>query len=87
MQRSRREPSPDRSDWTPDAGATAEALGSKPKDFADEQKEKADAAFKEAAYRDAIVYYTRALKHTPRNERWEIWGAIWERSEASIQSQ
>ena len=26
VQRSRREPSPDRSDWTPDAGATCEAL-------------------------------------------------------------
>jgi len=52
----RREQSPDRSDWTPD-------------DFADEQKEKADCAFKEGIYRDAIVYYTRALRHTPRNER------------------
>jgi len=56
VQWSRREPSPDRADWTPD-------------DFADEQKEKADAAFKDAEYRDAIVYYTRALRHTPRNER------------------
>eukprot|EP00435_Cladocopium_sp_Y103_P058720 s315_g20.t1 len=56
VQRSRREPSPDRADWTPD-------------DFADEQKEKADAAFKDGEYRDAIVYYTRALRHTPRNER------------------
>lgn len=52
----RRDPSPDRSDWTPD-------------DFADEQKDKADAAFKEGIFRDAIVYYTRALRHTPRNER------------------
>lgn len=55
-QQQRREASPDRSDWTPD-------------DFADEQKEKADAAFKEGVYRDAIVYYTRALRHTPKNER------------------
>ena len=61
-------------------------------DFADEQKDKADAAFKEGIFRrwpqmswrcgrsmycpsvlspsgDAIVYYTRALRHTPRNER------------------
>lgn len=51
-----REPSPDRSDWTPD-------------DWADEQKEKADAAFKEGVYRDAVVYYSRALKHTPLNEK------------------
>lgn len=50
--KSEREPSPDREDWTPD-------------DFADEQKEKADAAFKEGSYRDAIVYYTRALRYTP----------------------
>mmetsp|Transcript_36216 Transcript_36216/g.104250 ORF Transcript_36216/g.104250 Transcript_36216/m.104250 type:complete len:467 (-) Transcript_36216:506-1906(-) len=50
--RQEREPSPDREDWTPD-------------DFADEQKEKADAAFKEGSYRDAIVYYTRALRYTP----------------------
>ncbi|CAJ1408800.1 unnamed protein product [Effrenium voratum] len=56
VQQRKREESPDRSDWTPD-------------DFADEQKEKADAAFKEGAFRDAIVYYTRALRHTPRNER------------------
>lgn len=57
VQRSRRrEVSPDRADWTPD-------------DFADEQKEKADAAFKDGEYRDAVVYYTRALRHTPRNER------------------
>jgi len=47
-----REPSPDREDWTPD-------------DFADEQKDKADAAFKEQNFRDAIVYYTRALRYTP----------------------
>uniref|UniRef100_A0A7S0B842 Serine/threonine-protein kinase BSK1-like TPR repeats domain-containing protein n=1 Tax=Pyrodinium bahamense TaxID=73915 RepID=A0A7S0B842_9DINO len=47
-----REPSPDRDDWTPD-------------DWADEQKDKADAAFKRAEYRDAIVYYTRALRYTP----------------------
>lgn len=51
-----REPSPDREDWTPD-------------DWADEQKEKADAAFKEGCYRDAIVYYTRGLRHTPLNEK------------------
>jgi len=51
-----REPSPDREDWTPD-------------DWADEQKDMADAAFKEGCFRDAIVYYTRALRHTPRNEK------------------
>merc|ERR1719491_1686324 len=46
----------DREDWTPD-------------DWADEQKEKADKAFKEGEFRDAVVYYTRALRHTPRNEK------------------
>lgn len=50
------EPEPDREDWTPD-------------DWADEQKEKADACFKDANYRDAVVYYTRALRYTPKNER------------------
>jgi len=56
QQRRERDPSTDREDWTPD-------------DWADEQKEKADAAFKEGSYRDAIVYYTRALRHTPLNEK------------------
>jgi len=51
-----REQSPDRTDWTPD-------------DYADEQKDKADEAFKEGSYRDAIVYYGRALRYTPQNER------------------
>mmetsp|Transcript_20488 Transcript_20488/g.37264 ORF Transcript_20488/g.37264 Transcript_20488/m.37264 type:complete len:444 (-) Transcript_20488:42-1373(-) len=46
----------DREDWTPD-------------DWADEQKEKGDKAFKEAQFRDAVVYYTRALKYTPLNEK------------------
>merc|ERR1712228_414938 len=55
-ERAKREPSPDREDWTPD-------------DWADEQKEKADVAFKEGIYRDASVYYTRALRYTPRNEK------------------
>lgn len=54
--RRQREPEPDREDWTPD-------------DYADEQKDKADAAFKEGCYRDAIVYYTRGLRYTPRNEK------------------
>merc|ERR1712178_191769 len=36
---------------------------------ADEQKEKADKAFKDGEFRDAVVYYTRALRHTPLNER------------------
>jgi len=54
--RLQREPSPDREDWTPD-------------DWADEQKENADAAFKDGSFRDAIVYYTRALRHTPLNEK------------------
>lgn len=54
--RKEREPSPEREDWTPD-------------DWADEQKVKADAALKEGCYRDAIVYYTRALQHTPKNEK------------------
>lgn len=55
-QQSQREPSPDRDDWTPD-------------DWADEQKEKADKAFKEGEFKDAVVYYTRALRHTPLNEK------------------
>jgi len=29
----------------------------------------ADACFKDANYRDAVVYYTRALRYTPKNER------------------
>lgn len=52
----RREPSPDRDDWTPD-------------DWADEQKEKADKAFKDGEFKDAVVYYTRALRYTPQNEK------------------
>merc|ERR1712151_545833 len=55
-ERAKREPSPDREDWTPD-------------DWADEEKAKADNAFKEGIYRDAAVYYTRALRFTPRNEK------------------
>ncbi|CAK0794429.1 unnamed protein product, partial [Prorocentrum cordatum] len=55
-ERAKREPSPDRDDWTPD-------------DWADEEKTKADTAFKEGIYRDAVVYYTRALRYTPRNEK------------------
>lgn len=54
--RRRREPSPERDDWTPD-------------DWADEQKEKGDAAFKDGKHRDAVVYYTRALRYTPTNEK------------------
>lgn len=54
--RNGRAKSPDREDWTPD-------------DWADEQKEKADAAFKDGSFRDAIVYYTRALRFTPYNEK------------------
>lgn len=54
--RLKREPSPDREDYTPD-------------DHADEQKEKADAAFKAENYRDAVVYYTRGLRFTPQNEK------------------
>jgi len=55
-QQATREPSPDRDDWTPD-------------DWADEQKEKADKTFKEGQFRDAVVYYTRALRFTPLNEK------------------
>merc|ERR1712079_166484 len=54
--RRQREPSPDREDWTAE-------------DWAEEQKAFADNAFKEAKYRDAAVYYTRALRHTPKNEK------------------
>jgi len=54
--RLQREPSPDREDWTPD-------------DWADEQKDKGDVSFKNGEFRDAVVYYTRALRWTPTNER------------------
>lgn len=54
--RRQRAPSPDREDWTPD-------------DWADEQKDKANKAFKDGNFRDAIVFYTRALRYTPRNEK------------------
>ena len=61
----RREQSPDRSDWTPDAGhqdlllriggkAATFPRPSRAQDFADEQKEKADAAFKEGIYRHLL---------------------------------
>merc|ERR1719265_2917352 len=51
-----REPSPDRSNW-------------EPKDHAAENKAKADKAFKKQDFRDAAVYYTRALDHTPDDEK------------------
>jgi len=52
----RRDPSPDRCNWTPD-------------DWADEQKIKADTAFKQGRYQDSLAYYARALKFTPRNHK------------------
>lgn len=51
-----RDPSPDRDDWTPD-------------DFADEEKERGNKAFKEGNARDAVVYYSRALRYTPNNHK------------------
>lgn len=52
----RNEPEENRDDWTPD-------------DFADEQKDKADQSFKQGKFRDSIVFYTRALRYTPDNEK------------------
>merc|ERR1719335_1809254 len=52
----KREPSPDRDEWGPE-------------EFAAEQKKKGDERFKNQEFRDAIVFYTRGLKHTPFNER------------------
>lgn len=54
--RLRNQPEENRDDWTPD-------------DFADEQKDKGDNAFKQGKFRDAIVFYTRGLRHTPLNEK------------------
>ncbi|CAK9081825.1 Hsp70-Hsp90 organizing protein 2 (AtHop2) [Durusdinium trenchii] len=51
-----RAPSPDRSGWSPEELA---------KDF----KSKADSCFKSSAWRDAVVYYTRALSHMPEDEK------------------
>lgn len=48
--------SPDRSAWRPD-------------DHAQESKTKGDAAFKALDFRDAAVHYTRALGHTPKDEK------------------
>eukprot|EP00928_Gymnodinium_smaydae_P056273 TRINITY_DN39683_c0_g1_i1.p1 TRINITY_DN39683_c0_g1~~TRINITY_DN39683_c0_g1_i1.p1 ORF type:complete len:502 (+),score=119.54 TRINITY_DN39683_c0_g1_i1:48-1508(+) len=54
--RLQREPSPDRDEWTPD-------------EWADDLKLKGDAAFKAGSFKDASVYYSRALRHTPMNEK------------------
>merc|ERR1712203_540890 len=54
--RREREPSPEREDWTP-------------VEWANEQKEKADSAFKAGLFHDAVVYYTRALRFTPDSEK------------------
>mmetsp|Transcript_130110 Transcript_130110/g.324379 ORF Transcript_130110/g.324379 Transcript_130110/m.324379 type:complete len:786 (-) Transcript_130110:56-2413(-) len=48
--------SPDRTGWTP-------------ADHAKESKAKGDACFKKNDWRDAIVYYTRAIGHTPEDEK------------------
>lgn len=54
--RSIRDASPDRTDWTP-------------QDHAKEHKAKADDRFKKGAWRDASVQYTRAINHTPNDEK------------------
>lgn len=54
--RLQRDLSPDRENWTPE-------------DFANEQKRKADERFKNQEFRDAVVFYTRALNHTPDSEK------------------
>lgn len=51
-----RPPSPNRTGWGP-------------VDHAKEAKAKADAAFKKNDWRDAVVYYTRAIGHTPEDEK------------------
>lgn len=51
-----RAPSPDRSGWT-DA------------DHAKEQKSHADEAFRKSEWRDATVYYSRAIAYTPDDEK------------------
>lgn len=51
-----RAPSPDRSAWSP-------------QELAKEFKAKADSCFKSSGWRDAVVYYTRALSHTPEDEK------------------
>mmetsp|Transcript_8556 Transcript_8556/g.22080 ORF Transcript_8556/g.22080 Transcript_8556/m.22080 type:complete len:233 (-) Transcript_8556:87-785(-) len=51
-----RSSSPDRSGWSAE-------------NFACEQKKLADAAFMEGSFSDAAVLYSRALRHTPTNER------------------
>mmetsp|Transcript_85803 Transcript_85803/g.179281 ORF Transcript_85803/g.179281 Transcript_85803/m.179281 type:complete len:788 (+) Transcript_85803:71-2434(+) len=55
-EKSHRPPSPDRTGWTPE-------------DFARESKAKADASFKKSDWRDASVYYTRAISHTPEDQK------------------
>ncbi|CAE7416046.1 HOP2 [Symbiodinium natans] len=51
-----RAPSPDRSSWSP-------------KELAQDFKAKADGCFRNSAWRDAAVYYTRALNQTPEEEK------------------
>ncbi|CAK0817864.1 unnamed protein product, partial [Prorocentrum cordatum] len=51
-----REPSPDRSGWTAE-------------DYARESKSKGDAAFKKGDWRDATIFYTRAIDRTPNDEK------------------
>jgi len=51
-----REPSPDRTNWTP-------------RQHAKENKGKADNCFKKNDWRDAAVYYTRAIQHTPNDDK------------------
>ncbi|CAJ1395712.1 unnamed protein product [Effrenium voratum] len=51
-----RAPSPDRSGWSP-------------QELAKEFKAKADGCFRNSAWRDAAVYYARAMGHTPEDEK------------------
>lgn len=54
--RATRPVSPDRSGWTPEMHKA-------------ESKAKADACFKKSEWRDASVFYTRAISHTPEDHK------------------
>jgi len=56
QKRGYRKESPDRTNWTP-------------KEHAVELKTKGDGSFKKSEWRDASVFYTRAINHTPEDVR------------------
>jgi len=56
QQKCLKEEEPDRTHWTPGMHAA-------------ENKTKADACFKKSEWRDASVHYTRAINHTPEDEK------------------